>query len=411
MTIERVVVVGASLAGLNAAKAIRRDGYSGELIMVGKESHRPYDRPPLSKEVLTDPNYDQERLILRAATDDGLDLTWRLGEAATGLNAADRSLTLAGGDRLDFDGLVIATGSEPVNLPDTMVPEGLNGVQILRTLEDGLGLRASLNRDQRPRVVICGAGFVGAEVAASARRLGAQVVMVDVAATPMSRVLDPRTGEAVADLHRSNGVDVRLGVGVAGVRTDGGVNPSLTAVGFDDGSWVEADLMLVGIGTVPATGWLDGSGLTIDNGVVVDETCRAAPGIVAAGDIARWPNPRFGAMLRVEQWDNAVDQGSYAGSRLLADLDPARCDPEPYAPVPWFWTDQYDCKIQLAGMTDGEPVVISGSFDDGRLVQAYVDDRGRVIGVLGWNKPRQAIIGRQLIEAGSDLAVVRERLS
>lgn len=411
MTTERVIVAGASLAGMNAAQALRRGGYRGELIMVGRESHRPYDRPPLSKQFLTDLSYDPDRLTLRPATDDGLELTWRLGESAVGLDAENRSLTLAGGEALGFDGLVIATGSEPVNLPDSVVPNGLSGVQVLRTLKDGLGLRAVLNGDERPRVVICGAGFVGAEVAASARQLGAEVVMADMAGAPMSRVLDRSTGDAVADLHRSHGVDVRLGVGVAEVQTDGGLNPRLTAVGFDDGSWVEADLLLVGVGTTPATGWLDGSGLTIENGVVVDETCLAGPGIVAAGDIARWPNPRFGRMMRVEQWDNAVDQGGYAGSRLLADLEPARPDPEPFAPVPWFWTDQYDCKIQLAGFTDGEPVVIGGSFDDGRLVQAYVGDGGRVVGVLGWNQPRQAIIGRQLIEAGSDLAAVCERLS
>lgn len=411
---ERIVVVGASLAGVNAAHSIRRAGFEGEVVLVGAESHRPYDRPPLSKEFLTG-DHDVERIVLRPVANDSLDVTWRLGARATALDLDRRRLTIDDTESLDYDGLVIATGATASDLPARVGHRGLEGVHLLRTLDHAQALKAALVED-RPgggpvRVVVCGAGFIGAEVAAAARSLGAEVTMVDVASVPLERVLDPEVGSAVADLHRRNGVDLRLEAGVeaVGAREADGVR-RVSSVSLGGGESLEADVLVVGIGVRPATEWVEGSGLTIDNGIVVDENCRAAPGVVVAGDVARWPNPAFdGRMMRIEQWDNAVDQGGYVGRRLLADLGQAD-DPGPFAPVPWFWSDQYDAKIQLAGITDGEPEMISGSVGGDGFVRAYVGEDDRVVGVLCWNKPRQAILGRRLIGERGDMEAARAAL-
>ena len=409
-----IVIAGASLAGTQAAQTIRRAGYDGRLVLVGDESHYPYDRPPLSKSYLVDDEVDEERLRLRPTADpDALGIDWRLGNAAVGLDTEARSVTLSDGETLDYDGLVIATGARPRRLPsgEQHRPE----IRELRTLDDARALRAALIGG-RSQVVVCGAGFIGAEVAASARQRGHTVTLIDAAGAPLDRVLDRDAGMAVAELHRSHGVDVRLGVGVVGFETSNDDDGAVTAVALSDGSTIPADLVVVGIGVVPNTDWLAGSGLTIDNGVVTDDTCLAAPGVVAAGDVARWPNRRFGGrLMRVEQWDNAVDMGMYVGKRLLVEIgDPsvAQDEPiEPFEPVPWFWSDQYDRKIQLAGLTTDEPEVVQGSIAERLFVQTYTDDEGRLTGALCWNRPRQAIQARQLIAAGASADAARQQLS
>ena len=409
-----IVIAGASLAGTQAAQTIRRAGYDGRLVLVGDESHYPYDRPPLSKSYLVDDEVDEERLRLRPTADpDALGIDWRLGNAAVGLDTEARSVTLSDGETLDYDGLVIATGARPRRLPsgEQHRPE----IRELRTLDDARALRAALIGG-RSQVVVCGAGFIGAEVAASARQRGHTVTLIDAAAAPLDRVLDRDAGMAVAELHRSHGVDVRLGVGVVGFETSNDDDGAVTAVALSDGSTIPADLVVVGIGVVPNTDWLAGSGLTIDNGVVTDDTCLAAPGVVAAGDVARWPNRRFGGrLMRVEQWDNAVDMGMYVGKRLLVEIgDPSvpQDEPiEPFEPVPWFWSDQYDRKIQLAGLTTDEPEVVQGSIAERLFVQTYTDDEGRLTGALCWNRPRQAIQARQLIAAGASADTARQQLS
>jgi 3-phenylpropionate/trans-cinnamate dioxygenase ferredoxin reductase subunit len=395
------VVVGASLAGAWAARTLRREGFEGDLTVLGAEPHAPYDRPPLSKEYLAGA-WTDDRLALRVAADLGpADVAWRLGERAVSLSLEDRQVHLAGGDRVGFDGLVIATGARPRLLPGT---EGRAGVHVLRTLDDAVALRDALDRGP-DRVAVVGAGFIGGEVAATARGRGLAVTLIEAAAAPLTRVLDPESGMAVADLHRGHGVEVRLGVGVAEVRG----HPRVEALVLDDGSVVAAPVVVVGIGVVPDTGWLEGSGLSVDDGVVCDETCLAAPGVVAAGDVCRWPNPRFGGThRRVEQWDNAVDQGAYAARRLLAWFDDRPV--EPFAPVPWFWSDQYDRKIQLAGLPGPHREVVHGSVADRRFVQLYADG-DRLVGALCWNRPRHAIRARQLIAAGATLDQARSELA
>lgn len=404
---KRVTVVGASLAGIQAAQALRRGGYEDGLTLIGDEPHLPYDRPPLSKDFLAGTT-EEEKLRLRPAADpDALGIEWRLGSRAIGL---DLDLQRGGGavhcedgSEVGFDGLIIATGARARTIP---AAASLAGVHVLRTLDDARALRLALEREPE-RVVVVGCGFIGAEVAATARGRGLDVTIVEAAETPLSRVLDAEAGMAVADLHRSHGVDVRLGTGITDFVADNG---RLSEVIIGESGALAAPVAVVGIGVQPNTDWLDESGLTIDNGVVCDETCLAAPGVTVAGDVARWPNRRFGgALMRVEQWDNAVEMGAYAARRLLAWHQ--RGEVEPFQPVPWFWSDQYDRKIQLAGVSGGRSRIVQGTIAEQRFAQLYLDEADRVVGALCWNRPRQAIMARQLIAEGAATDDIVEKLS
>ena len=387
MGLARIVVVGASLAGLRAAEELRTKGHDGAITIVGDEPHRPYDRPPLSKQVLagTKPP-ESTTLSVVNGTPDGLGLDWRLGASATGLDLASREVLLGGGERLPFDGLVIATGASPKRLPGT---DHLDGVHTLRTLDDCLEIRDALDAGPR-RVAVVGAGFIGAEVAATCRARGIDVTLIEAMPVPLERGLGPAMGAVVAEVHRDHGVDVRLGVGV--VLIEGG--DRVERIRLTDGTVLDVDLVVIGIGVGPNTGWLEGSGLTIDNGVLCDATCTAAPGVVAAGDVARWPNGRFDEVMRVEHWDNAIAMGTHAAQSLLAGPSA-----EPFEPVPWFWSDQYDRKIQLAGRAAPDDLVevVAGSVADRRFVALY-GRGGRVVGVLGMNHPAQVMRWRSLVE-------------
>jgi NADPH-dependent 2,4-dienoyl-CoA reductase/sulfur reductase-like enzyme len=383
---DQVVVVGASLAGLRALQALRRAGFSGRLIAVGEESEPPYDRPPLSKDVLAG-KWDAERARLLRPEDDALDIEWRLGRRAEALDLAARQLRLAGGESVGFDGLVIATGTYARRLPNT---PALAGIHVLRTLADCLALRAAL--DASPRVVVIGAGFIGLEVAATCRGRGLEVTVIESLAAPLERGLGQKLGAYVGEIHRDQGVNLRLGVKVA--RLVGSTR--VEAVELADGSHVPADVVVVGIGAAPATQWLEGSGLELADGVVCDPSCRStrAPFVVAAGDVARWPNPLFGASMRIEHWTNATEQADHAAATLLAGASGG----EPFAPVPFVWSDQYDRKIQVAGRLDGadETRLVDGSLEERRFVMLFGRE-GRLCGVLGLNRPRLVMKARALI--------------
>ncbi|MGW3007331.1 NAD(P)/FAD-dependent oxidoreductase [Streptomyces sp. NPDC001219] len=374
---DHIVLVGASAAGLTAADALRREGFTGALTMVGDELQLPYDRPPLSKQVLAG-DWEPQRSTLRQDADiQRLDLTLRLGCRATGLDTADRVVTLADGDRLGYDGLIIATGLRPRRLP---FGHELAGVHVLRTLDDTLTLRAQLSAG--PRVVVIGAGFLGSEIAATARGLGLDVTLVDVESAPMARQVGPWVGGLVGEMHRENCVRLRMGRHVTGMT---GENGHVTGVTLDDGSRLPADVVVVAIGSVPATDWLAGSGLPLGDGVLCDRTCRAAPGVYAAGDVANWPHPVAGGRVRLEQRTNATQQAITAAGNLLAG--PAAA--VPYAPVPFGWTDQYDTKIQTCGWcpSDATVEVVDGHPQARAFVALYKVD-GRVVGALGWNSAR-----------------------
>ncbi|MGQ0432827.1 MAG: NAD(P)/FAD-dependent oxidoreductase [Microthrixaceae bacterium] len=391
MSGEHIVIVGASLAGFRAAEELRSLGHDGAITLIGDEPHRPYDRPPLSKQVLAGKRPPEATALdVATGTIDDLHLDWRLGRAASGLDLSAREVVLDGDERVAFDGLVIATGASPRQLPDT---EHLAGVHTLRTLDDCLAIRAVLDTSPQ-RVAVVGAGFIGAEVAATCRGLDIDVTLIEALPVPLERALGAEMGMVMADVHRDHGVDVRLGVGVDTLEGGGRVE----RVRLSDGTVLDVDLVVVGVGVAPNTGWLEGSGLTIDNGVVCDAACLAAPGVVAAGDVARWPNERFGEVMRVEHWDNAIEMGAHAARTLVAE--PGRT--EPFAPIPWFWSDQYDRKVQLAGRSgSGDLVeVVSGSVEERRFV-AFYGRGGRVVGVLGMNQPAKVMRWRSLIEDGA----------
>jgi NADPH-dependent 2,4-dienoyl-CoA reductase/sulfur reductase-like enzyme len=380
-----VLVVGASLAGMHAAHTLRKEGFDGRLTVVDADPRTPYDRPPLSKQVLAG-EWDADRVTLPAVGED-LGIEWRLGERAVALDLDTRTVRLEGGDAVGFDRLVIATGAAPRRLPDQ--PD-IGGIHVLRTLDDCLALRAELDRGPE-RVVVIGAGFIGSEVAATCRGRGLEVTIVEVLPVPLERALGAQIGMVCAELHRDHGVDVRLGAVVGGF----GGREHVERVFLTDGNKINTDVVVVGVGVSPTTQWLEGSGLTLDDGVVCDETLAAAPGVVAAGDIARWPSRRFGTDLRVEHWENAIQQGEAAARRLLA----ADGEAEPYDPIPWFWSDQYDRKIQLAGRSGAafDMAVVHGSLEERRFVALYGLE-GRVTGVLGFNRPRHVMQLRQLVD-------------
>jgi len=384
-----VTIVGASLAGYWAAETLRRDGFEGRISLIGDEHHAPYDRPPLSKKYLAGDLNDDRLALTTAERLADLQLDLRLGCSATGLDVAGRTLEVDGAGE-PFDGLVIATGTRCRTLPGTA---GLAGVHTLRTRDDAAAIRDAL-ADGARRLMVVGAGFIGAEVASTAIGRGVEVTMVEALEAPFGRVLGVEMGAVMADVHRHHGVDLRTGVGVDEVLGDGRV----AGVRLADGATLDVDLLLVGIGVVPNTEWLEGSGLTLDNGVVCDGTCLAAPGVVAAGDVARWPNPRYGELMRVEHWDNAVQQGVHAARRLLQSDEEAT----PFAPVPWFWSDQYDRKVQLAGRPhpDDEVRVVAGSTAEHRFAAFYGRD-GRFTAALGMNRPRQVMQSKGLLEAGA----------
>lgn len=395
---REIVVVGASLAGLRAAEALRREGYDGRLTVIGAEDHLPYDRPPLSKQFLAG-EQQADDLALRRSPYDDLDLDLRLGRAATGLDPAARAVTLADGSAVSYDGLVIATGATPRTLPGQ--PD-LDGICVLRTLDDAVALRSHL--EGRPKVVVIGAGFIGSEVAATCRTKGLDVTVLEALPAPLVRGLGPVLGMACGELHRDHGVDLRLGVGVDAIEGDERVG----RVRLVDGSVVDADVVVVGVGVVPATGWLEGSGLTIDNGVVCDETLLAAPGVVAAGDVARWPNAKFGGQLmRLEHWTNASEQGVASVQRLLHGDGAA---PEPFAPVPFVWSDQYDVKVQTVGHFAGDDTmeIVHGSIEERRFTAIFGRD-DRLVGALGFSMPAKVMQYRRMIDEGMSFADALER--
>ncbi|MGW6911647.1 NAD(P)/FAD-dependent oxidoreductase [Streptomyces sp. NPDC054940] len=379
---RRIVVVGASAAGLAAAETLRREGYDGTLTLVGDEPLAPYDRPPLSKQVLS-AEWEPARLALRTPDDlAGLGLDLRLGAAATGLRLADGAVELADGSTVPYDGLVVATGVRPRRLPG-------EGGHVLRTLDDAVRLRDRLTPGRR--LVVVGAGFLGAEAAAVAWRLGCEVTLLEPAPVPLAHAVGAEVGEMLTRAHLERGVNLRCGVTVTEVTGDG--------VRLADGELVEADEVLVAVGSLPNTDWLDGSGLAVGDGVVCDQYCEAARNVYAAGDVARWHNPLFGQSMRIEHRTNAAEQGMAAARNLLAEPEARR----PFAPVPYFWSDQYDMKIQAYGYLRGhdEVTVVEGELAEGRFVAAYRTG-DRLTGALAVGMPPKAIRQwRQAIAKGA----------
>jgi NADPH-dependent 2,4-dienoyl-CoA reductase/sulfur reductase-like enzyme len=377
--------VGASLAGLRAAETLRTSGFDGSITMIGDEPHLPYDRPPLSKRLLAG-EWEPDRIALRRADDvESLGVEWRLGSPATRLDLAHRRVELANGEEVHFEGAVLATGSTPRMLPNQ---HEADGVAVLRTLDDALAIRSRITGGGA-RVVVIGAGFIGLEVAATARKLGNQVLVLEGAPAPLMRGLGAAMGTAVAGIHADHGVEVRCGVSVEGFK------PGAVLI---DGGWHEpADLVVVGVGVSPATAWLESSGLELRDGVVCSPDLNTGvPMVYAAGDIVRWYNTLFDEEMRVEHWTNAAEQGAAAAANLLAEATGQRTTP--YAPVPFFWSEQYDRRIQFLGRATAtdEVRVVAGSVEARQFVALY-GGGGRLRGVLGMNMPRLVMPFRNLL--------------
>jgi NADPH-dependent 2,4-dienoyl-CoA reductase/sulfur reductase-like enzyme len=394
LTLDTIAVVGASLAGLRAVETLRHEEFAGRLILIGAEAHLPYDRPPLSKELLAG-EWEHDRTVLRKQPYDELDLELRLGTPATGLDLGAREVELAGGTVITYDGLVIATGSTPRTLPS--VPE-LDGVFTLRTLDDCLAIRERL--DGGARVVVIGAGFIGSEVAATCRKRGLEVTVLEALPQPMVRGVGERIGARLAALHVEEGVDLRLGVSFEAVEGDDRVE----AVRLADGTTIACDVLLVAVGVVPETRWLETSGLVLDNGVVCDDTLHAAPGVVAAGDLCRWPNALYDdELMRLEHWTNAAEQGVFAARSLLRRAAGAVVDG--FAPVPFVWSDQYGVKIQCVGRfgPSDDLEITHGALDDRQFVALFGRD-DRLVGALAFSRPRQLMQYRRMIAERSSFA-------
>ncbi|NWF29069.1 FAD-dependent oxidoreductase [Streptomyces sp. PKU-EA00015] len=373
-----VTVVGASLAGLYAARELRAQGFDGRLVIVGEERHRPYDRPPLSKDFLTG-SADEGRLALADAEEETeLAAEWLLATRARGLDARGRTLLLEDGRTVATDGVVIATGASARPLPGA---DGLAGVHTLRTLDDAYALREALSGTSR-RVVVIGGGFIGAETASSCASLGHEVTVVEAAPLPLVPQLGPDMAGVCATLHRRGGTELITGSGVA--RLHGG--NAVSAVELADGRVLPADVVVVGIGAVPNTRWLAGSALLVSDGVLCDDGCATAlPQVVAVGDVAR-----VGA-VRTEHWTSATEQPAVAVRNLLAGRTV-----EHVRPLPYFWSDQYGARIQFAGRRrDGDAVrVVDGSIDEGSFLALYERD-GRTTSVLAVDRSRPFLRARR----------------
>lgn len=371
-----IVIVGAAAAGIAAAEALRRGGWAGELVLVEEDPDAPYDRPPLSKQLLSGAWPPERLALLTPQRVEALAAHLRLGTRAVALDVASRTIALDTGETLAFEQLVIATGAAPRRLPG----DELDGVCVLRTLRDALALRERLAG--APRLVVVGAGFLGLEVAATAVALGARVTVVEPVAAPLATRLGEHVAARLLALHAAHGVEVLTGVDVASLESD--EHGHVRHVALGDGRRLAADVVLVAVGCAPSVAWLAGSGLELEDGVVCDERCRAADGVWAAGDVARWRHAGAGRLLRIEHRVHAAEQGRAVAAAILGA-------PAPFTPTPFFWTDHYDVKVQLAGFlpSDAEVEVADGDADGERfalLLRRRPD--GAPVGVIGWNMPR-----------------------
>jgi phthalate 3,4-dioxygenase ferredoxin reductase subunit len=396
-----VVIVGSSVGGVRAARTLRAEGCQGRVTLVGEEPELPYDRPPLSKQVLTGawPAERAALLTAQAAADAGIEL--RLGAPAQALDPKARLVRLATGESLPYDDLVIATGASA--RPSPWRPP--SGVYLLRTLADCLALRKRFAGGGT--VVMIGAGFIGAEAAAAARSAGCDVTLVDPVPVPMERAVGPVVGTLLADVHRRHGVRTRFGVGVQTVSGQAG---DLT-VTLTDGSELRAETVTVGIGAIPNDQWLHGSGLLVDDGVVCDAYLAAVgtEHVFAVGDVARWPHPEPAALVRSEHWTSAADQ-----ARCVARNIARPGTPEPFQPSDYVWSDQYDWKVQLAGhraRAVAEWTIGAPRAERPQVTVLHADAAGRLCAAVCLNWAKAFVQCRRLLDERAPAAQARDLLS
>ncbi|HEX5144237.1 MAG TPA: FAD-dependent oxidoreductase [Mycobacterium sp.] len=391
MLVSKIVIVGGGLAACRTAEQLRRAEFSGEVVIVSDEVHLPYDRPPLSKDALHKADHDFDAVALKPREFyDENNITLKLGSAVASVDTAAKTVTLADGSTVDYEQLVIATGLTPRRIPS--FPD-LPGIHVLRNYDESQALRAEAGAARR--AVVIGAGFIGCEVTASLRALGVDVVLVEPQPEPLASVLGQQIGALVSRLHRAEGVDVRTGVGVAEVSGSGRVEK----VVLSDGTELDADLVIVGIGSRPSTDWLEGSGIEVSNGVVCDNVGRtSAADVWALGDCASWRDAT-GHQSRVEHWSNVAEQARVLVPSLLGG------EAAEAVVVPYFWSDQYDVKIQCLGEPEADDVVHVVE-DDGRKFLAYYERDGVVAGVVGGGMPGKVMKARAKIASGAPISEV-----
>ncbi len=394
---KRIVVAGASLSGVRAIEALRREGYGGEIVALSAEKDMPYDRPPLSKQFLTG-KFEENQISLRRNGFDDLEVDWRLGVRAQALDPAKRVVSLSDGGSVEYGGLLIATGSSARSLP---FGGDLAGVHLLRSLEDARALKLDLAKARR--LVVIGAGFIGMEVAASARSLGLEVAVVESLSTPLLRGLGQPLGEVIGRRFEDHGVLLHCGVGVEALVGEGHVS----GVALSDGRQLEADAVVVGIGASPACDWLADSGLELSQGVRCDATgATNLPDVAAAGDVACWFDPRQGKPVRHEHWTSAVEQAEVAARRLLVGTGPV----EDLEAIAYVWSDLFEMRLAMVGepaMGD-EMKIVEGEADGERFL-ALMGHEGRLVGAVGMKRPRQVNACRKLLGQGVSLAeAIRE---
>ncbi|OPX12770.1 NAD(P)/FAD-dependent oxidoreductase [Mycobacterium sp. AT1] len=384
-----VVIVGGGLAAVRAAEQLRRANDSMAITIVSDEVHLPYDRPPLSKGVLRAETDDVSLKSAEFYADN--QITVRLGSGAASLNSVAKTVTLLDGDVIAYDQLIIATGLTPNQIPSC--PD-IAGVRVLRTLDESLALREHAGSARR--AVVIGAGFIGCEVAASLRALGVEVVLIEPQPAPLASVLGEEIGKLVARLHRNEGVDVRCGVGVSEIKGTAHVE----YVVLSDGVQIATDVVVVGIGSKPSVEWLRGSGVDVENGVICDGVGRTnTPNVWALGDVASWRNER-GHQVRVEHWSNVAEQ-----ARVLVPALVGSGSGSAGRVVPYFWSDQYDVKIQCLGEPEADDIVHVVA-DDGRRFLAYYERNGVIVGVVGGGMSGKVMKTRGKIVAGAPIADV-----
>jgi 3-phenylpropionate/trans-cinnamate dioxygenase ferredoxin reductase subunit len=385
-TSSTFVIVGASLAGGRAAETLRSEGFAGHILLLGAEPDRPYERPPLSKQYLRH-EWSRDKVFLHPAEYyDQQHIELRLGQRVQRVAASEKRVALDTGTHIAYDKLLIATGVSPRRL---LVPGGnLEGVEYLHTLRDADTLATTLKH--APRVVMVGAGFIGSEVAASARMLGCQVTMLEATPVPLLHALGEQMGAVYAGFHRDHGVDLRLGEGIAAFRGVGRLEEAVTT----SGAHIPCDLAIVGIGVAPVVDFVEGSGLALNNGIITDELCRTSVSdIFAAGDVANWWHPMLRERMRVEHFDNADNQGKAAARSMLGRG-------EPYAPTLYFWSDQYDLSLEYAGhATRWDQIILRGNPDQ-RSFSAFYLQEGRIKACLSVNRSADLASARGLIAGG-----------
>lgn len=398
---ETTVIVGTSVGGVRTAQALRAEHYSGRIVMIGQEHTRPYDKPPLSKGLLTGEANGSAPWLLRDGEANASSFDLRLGQPAVGLDLADQVVHLAEGEPVHYDNLVVATGASAKPCP--WGPDTGESLHVLRTIDDSVALRRDLEASDR--VAVIGAGFIGAEVASSARALGLDVILIDARSLPMAHAVGEDAGRVLADLHARNCVDTRFGVGVEGV--EGG--PGGFLIHLDDDSVVEAGVVVVGIGVELNDSWLRSSGVGLEDGLLCDAQgwAEGAVCVYGVGDLARWHDPRRDRRVRVEHWTNAVGQAACVAHNIAHPDDPRR-----YEPAEYVWTDQYGWKIQIAGRPEeGVGCTTIGPPDKpDRWAFLHEGASGGLVGAMAVNWPRGLLECRRMLGAGAAFSEAVDRM-